>query len=93
MCIRDREITVHVRADGPSAVISITDSGIGIPPEDARKLFQPFSRAGNVGERPGSGLGLVIVKRCAELHGGAVTFTSTPGRGSTFILTFPAWPA
>jgi signal transduction histidine kinase len=87
------EIAVHVRADGPSAVISITDSGIGIPPEDARKLFQPFTRAGNVGERPGSGLGLVIVKRCAELHGGTVTFTSTPGAGTTFILSFPAWTA
>ncbi len=87
------EITVHVRADGPNAVISITDHGIGIPAEDARKLFQPFARAGNVGERPGSGLGLVIVKRCAELHGGTVTFTSTPGAGTTFVLTLPAWPA
>lgn len=87
------DITVSVRAEGSDAVISITDTGIGIPAEDARKLFQPFARAANVGERPGSGLGLVIVKRCAELHGGTVSFTSIPGAGTTFVLTLPAWPA
>ena len=87
------DITVSVRAEGSNAVISITDTGIGIPAEDTRKLFQPFARAANVGERPGSGLGLVIVKRCAELHGGTVSFTSIPGAGTTFVLTLPAWPA
>jgi signal transduction histidine kinase len=87
----DAPVEIHIRADGPSAVISITDHGIGITEEDARRLFQPFTRGGNVGERPGTGLGLVIVKRCAELYGGGVTFTSRAGQGSTFVVTLPAF--
>jgi signal transduction histidine kinase len=84
-------IKLHLASDGPDAVITVADSGIGIPPADAPKLFQPFARAGNVGQRSGSGLGLVVVKRCAELHGGSVSFNSAPGVGTVFTLRIPAW--
>ena len=85
------EVNVHIRAEGSKTVITITDHGIGIPLEDQPKLFEPFARADNVGHLPGTGLGLVVVKRCAELHGGGVNFTSQPGEGTTFTITLPVW--
>ena len=85
------EIRVHLKADGPRAIVTITDQGIGIPESDAARLFEPFSRGSNVGARQGTGLGLVVVRRCAELSGGAVTFTSQPGQGTTFTITVPVW--
>ena len=84
-------VHVHLRAEGSKAIITITDHGIGIPLEDQPKLFEPFARADNVGHLPGTGLGLVVVKRCAELHGGDVSFTSQPGKGTTFTITLPVW--
>ncbi len=59
--------------------IEIQDEGIGIPLEIQNKLFRAFRRANNVGDVPGDGLGLVIVKRCLDLHGGDITFNSKPG--------------
>jgi signal transduction histidine kinase len=85
------DVLLHIAQEGCDAVISVTDKGIGIPPEDAPRLFQPFSRAGNVGQRSGTGLGLVVVKRCAELHGGGVSFSSTPGAGAVFTLRLPVF--
>src|SRR6202000_2409545 len=64
--------TVHfaVERDGREAVCTVRDQGIGISESDQQKLFQAFHRGSNVGTRPGTGLGLLLVKRCAELHGG-----------------------
>jgi len=59
--------------------IEIQDEGIGIPQEVQNKLFRAFRRANNVGDVPGDGLGLVIVKRCLDLYGGDITFESRPG--------------
>jgi signal transduction histidine kinase len=70
-------------------VISVADSGIGIPEADREKLFEAFHRARNVGETPGTGLGLVIVKRCVDLHGGGIRFESEEGKGSIFVATLP----
>ena len=50
----------------------VRDRGIGIPEADREWLFTAFHRGGNVADRPGSGLGLVIVKRCVDLHGGGL---------------------
>ncbi len=69
--------------------IRIQDRGIGIPPEAVTKLFDSFYRAQNVGEIPGTGLGLTIVKQCVELHGGQVTVESTLGVGTVFIVLLP----
>jgi signal transduction histidine kinase len=68
----------------------VSDQGIGIPLPDQEKLFQPFSRATNVGDIRGTGLGLSIVRQIAELHGGTVTVESQPGEGSRFILIVPS---
>lgn len=76
------------RANGVLA-FAVADSGIGIPDEDRSHLFETFHRGSNVGQRPGTGLGLVIVKRCCDLHGASIDFTSQPGRGTTFTVTFP----
>ncbi|MBE2214621.1 MAG: PAS domain S-box protein [Opitutaceae bacterium] len=67
---------------GADLLIEVRDRGIGIPPEDHPRLFTAFFRGGNVGQRPGTGLGLTIVRRCAELHGGTVVLGSAPGGGT-----------
>jgi PAS domain S-box-containing protein len=70
--------------------VSVEDTGIGIPTEKQDKVFQPFQRAGQeTGPIEGTGIGLVITKRLAELMGGAVGFHSVPGEGSQFWLDIP----
>jgi signal transduction histidine kinase len=71
------------------AVFIIRDRGIGIPPEDQPRLFNSFTRGSNVGNRPGTGLGLVIVQRSVQLHGGTIAVESAPGVGTTVIVTLP----
>jgi PAS domain S-box-containing protein len=71
--------------------VDVADSGIGIPPEEADKLFSRFVRASNARTAglPGSGLGLSIVKVLTEMHGGRVEVRSALGRGSTFSVFLP----
>jgi len=78
-------------ADGKTAVrISVSDTGIGIHEEDAKKLFQPFERIGaNKTETEGTGLGLVVVKKYTQAMGGKVGVVSEPGEGSTFWIELP----
>jgi signal transduction histidine kinase len=80
-----------VRREGADAVCEIRDRGIGIPEGDRTQLFQAFQRGGNVGQRPGTGLGLVIVKRCAELHGGTLDLRSAVGQGTTVTVRLPVF--
>jgi PAS domain S-box-containing protein len=80
-----------VSRDGGDAVCVIRDQGIGIPKEDQPHLFLAFHRGSNVGTRPGTGLGLLLVKRCADLHGGKVDVESHPGVGTTVTVRFPAF--
>jgi PAS domain S-box-containing protein len=70
--------------------ITIRDEGIGIPESDQKYLFERFFRASNVSNIQGTGLGLNIVKRYAELLGGDIHFSSESGKGSTFVVTIPA---
>jgi signal transduction histidine kinase len=72
--------------------LTVIDQGIGIPPEDLPRLFQAFHRGTNTGQRSGTGLGLVIVKRCVDLHGGTIHIASRPGEGTrvTVVLPLPA---
>jgi signal transduction histidine kinase len=74
---------------GTRARFQIADRGIGIPEADQKWLFNAFHRARNVGNTPGTGLGLVIVKRCVELHRGAIRIQSTPGEGTTVHVEIP----
>ncbi len=75
-----------------TAVVEVADTGRGIAPEDLPRVFDRFWRADKSRTRGtgGSGLGLSIVRKLAEAHGGTVTADSTPGRGSVFTLTLPA---
>jgi PAS domain S-box-containing protein len=75
------------------AVFTVRDRGIGIPEADARLLFQAFHRGRNVGDTPGTGLGMSIVKRCVELHGGKIGFQSREGEGTAFTVALPLFGA
>jgi len=72
-----------------SVILRIQDSGIGIPEQEQKHLFEPFHRASNVGKIAGTGLGLSIVKKCVEAHGGEITLQSQEGIGSTFTVILP----
>jgi len=80
-----------VAREGRDAVCVIRDRGIGIPEEDRPHLFSAFHRGANVGTRPGTGLGLLLVKRCADLHGGKVQVESQLGQGTNVTVRFPAF--
>jgi signal transduction histidine kinase len=71
--------------------ISVTDTGIGMTPEQMGKLFQEFSQATSTtaSKYGGTGLGLVISKRFCQMMGGDITVESEPGRGSTFTVRLP----
>lgn len=71
------------------AVIEVGDQGIGIPPEDQAHLFESFHRASNVGNRQGTGLGLVIVKKAVELHGGTISVDSKVDAGTRISVHLP----
>ncbi len=77
-------------ADG-RVEVSVTDRGIGIAAADQAKIFDPFYRAPGVvaAQIQGAGLGLSLVKRIVEAHGGQVTLKSAPGAGSTFTVSLP----
>ena len=68
--------------------LRVQDQGIGILPEDQRHLFEPFHRGKNVRSIPGAGLGLIVVKKCAELHQGTLEISSEVGVGTTCTVTF-----
>ncbi|MFO1500625.1 MAG: HAMP domain-containing sensor histidine kinase [Verrucomicrobiota bacterium] len=82
-----------VRRSNGFAVFQIEDSGCGIPLEDQQRLFQAFHRGHNVKQIPGTGLGMVIVKRCVDLHGGTIEVDSKVGVGSRFIVKLPLFDA
>lgn len=84
-------VWVNVRGDGDRILINVTDTGIGISPDDLRHIFQKFYRVDNSQTREigGTGLGLYLVKSRAEAMGGKVWAESTFGEGSTFYLSLP----
>ncbi len=84
-------VTVGVREDGEAALISVTDEGTGIPPEDCERIFDRFYRAPSGESRrvKGTGLGLAVVKEFVELHRGRVWVKSEVGKGSTFFVQLP----
>jgi signal transduction histidine kinase len=69
--------------------IAITDSGVGIPPEELEKVFDRFYKVEKSRSTPGTGLGLTISQRIVHLHGGSISVTSSPQKGSCFTVTLP----
>lgn len=87
----DTPVSVTRAVKGESVVIRVTDHGIGIAPEDQKRVFERFYRVDRVRSRStgGTGLGLALVKHTVINHGGNVSLWSRPGTGSTFSLEFP----
>lgn len=88
-------ISIDSALEGDYLVMSVSDTGIGISPENQKKLFQEFFqvKSGAVDKTPGTGLGLAITKRIVELHGGRIWAESGgENRGSKFTFTIPAQP-
>ncbi|MEO8608405.1 MAG: PAS domain S-box protein [Chloroflexota bacterium] len=82
-------VTLTLTYETNHVVILCKDEGIGIPEADQKRLFEVFHRARNVGNIPGTGLGLPIVKRAIEVHGGTITVESAVGTGTTLIIQIP----
>jgi PAS domain S-box-containing protein len=87
-------VTLSSRVEGHFALVSVTDTGIGIPPEDIGHVFERFRRvrSGVAQSIPGTGLGLTIVKQIVEMHGGKIWVESALGHGSSFHFTVPLTP-
>jgi len=86
------EISLLV-AEGEARIV-VRDTGIGIDPADAARIFDPFVRldAARTRDAGGSGLGLALVRAIVEAHGGTITVDSTPGAGSRFTVRLPLAP-
>jgi PAS domain S-box-containing protein len=84
-----RLVRFEMACDEAGIVCAIRDQGIGIPEADRKWLFNPFHRGQNVSDRPGTGLGLVIVKRCVDLHGGSIEVESKLGEGTGVTVRLP----
>ncbi|MBE3590991.1 MAG: PAS domain-containing protein [Firmicutes bacterium] len=84
-------ITVRTRADGGDVVVSVSDTGVGIPPEDLPRVFERFYRVDKARSREfgGTGLGLSIAKEIVEGHGGTIRIESELGSGTTVWFTLP----
>ena len=80
---------VSAHLDGHDVVVSVSDTGVGIPPEDLPYVFESFRQTGQLKRRGGFGLGLTVSKRFAEMHGGSMWVVSEPNRGSTFSFSLP----
>ncbi|HWO61859.1 MAG TPA: GAF domain-containing sensor histidine kinase, partial [Umezawaea sp.] len=87
----DGSIRVSVRADGREAVVTVADTGVGVPPEEMPRLFERFHRIENARARSneGSGIGLALVQELVGLHGGTITADSAEGRGTSFTIRVP----
>ena len=84
-------VTIRMRASGDDVIIEVTDTGIGIPADKLAYIFERFYQVeGDGPRRPGTGLGLALVKEIVEAHHGRVSVTSQVGQGTTFVITLPA---
>lgn len=88
-----KEVKVAVASQNGQVSLSVSDRGIGIPPEERERIFEKFARVetGLVHDVKGAGLGLSLVDMLVRAHHGRVEVDSTPGEGSTFTILLPVW--
>ena len=79
------KLTVEARLAGGSVVVTIADTGPGVPPEERERIFEPFYTT----KPRGTGLGLAVCRKIVEEQGGTITAGGEPGSGATFTITLP----
>jgi PAS domain S-box-containing protein len=84
-------VEIELRGEGDSVVLRVADHGIGIPPDQQRRIFERFEHAVATREYGGFGLGLWIVRQLVELMGGTIWVESVVGKGATFCVELPLW--
>jgi signal transduction histidine kinase len=84
-------ISIRAKVEDGSFLVGVSDTGVGIAPEDRERIFEEFQQVDSSSTRSkgGTGLGLAIVRRIVELHGGRIWVESTLGEGSTFAFALP----
>jgi len=82
-------VTASIQASDHSLAVVVADTGIGIAPHEVAKIFDRFYRCDRSRSEQGFGLGLSLVRAIARFHNGDVSVASSPGKGSTFVVTFP----
>ena len=82
------ELTISSRHEGSNLLVEVSDTGVGIPPENIAKIFEPFFTTKEVGQ--GTGLGLAVCYGILTEHGGSLDVQSAPEAGTTFTITLPA---
>jgi two-component system sensor histidine kinase VicK len=85
-------VAINVEVSPKQILVSVADTGIGISPEDAERIFERFYRAKDprVAKITGTGLGLTLAREVVRMHGGDITVESQIDQGSTFTMTLPA---
>jgi PAS domain S-box-containing protein len=89
---RDEPVEVETVQEGQEAVLRVIDHGIGIAPEDQKKIFERFERVKGTRDYGGFGLGLWITRSIVDAVGGTISVQSAPGKGSTFTVKLPLQP-
>jgi len=90
---KDARVWIRVAPQDGGALISVDDEGAGVPDDLKKKIFVPYSRGPEAAELPGSGIGLSLVARFAELHGGRAWVEDRPGKGASFRVFLPDAPS
>lgn len=85
------EVALRLQRRGDHAILQVRDWGIGIPPADRDRLFQAFERGSNTGSIPGTGLGLIVIRRCLDLQGGSITIEPGEPTGTIATVELPVF--
>jgi signal transduction histidine kinase len=88
---RGGRITLSAQPEDDAVVLTVADTGVGIPAEDQPQVFERFFRVPGQTRGTGTGLGLAIVREIVTAHGGSITCRSSPGAGTSFRIVLPLW--